>query len=122
MAYFLGVDIGTTYTAAAVWRDGRYEIAGLGNRAATIPSVVLLRDDESVLTGEAAVRRAATEPSRVAREFKRRIGDPTPIIVGGTPYSADALVAKLLRWVVDQVSELEGGPPAGIAVSHPANW
>jgi molecular chaperone DnaK len=122
MAYYLGVDIGTTYTAAAVWRDGRYEIAGLGNRAATIPSVVLLRDDESVLTGEAAVRRAATEPSRVAREFKRRIGDPTPIIVGGTPYSADALVAKLLRWVVDQVSELEGGPPAGIAVSHPANW
>jgi actin-like ATPase involved in cell morphogenesis len=122
MAYFLGIDIGTTYTAAAVWRDGRYEIASLGNRAPTIPSVVLLRDDEAVLTGEAAVRRAATEPGRVAREFKRRIGDPTPIIVAGTPYSADALVAKLLRWVVDQVTAVEGGPPAGIAVSHPANW
>ena len=122
MTYYLGIDIGTTYTAAAVWRDGRNEIASLGNRAPTIPSVVLLRDDEAVLTGEAAVRRAATEPGRVAREFKRRVGDPTPIIVGGTPYSADALVAKLLRWVVGQVSELEGGPPAGIAVSHPANW
>ncbi len=122
MSYYLGIDIGTTYTAAAVWRDGRYEIASLGNRAPAIPSVVLLRDDEAVLTGEAAVRRAATEPARVAREFKRRIGDPTPIIVGGTPYSADALVAKLLRWVVDQVAAVEGGPPAGIAVSHPANW
>ena len=85
MTYYLGIDIGTTYTAAAVWRDGRNEIASLGNRAPTIPSVVLLRDDEAVLTGEAAVRRAATEPSRVAREFKRRVGDPTPIIVGGTP-------------------------------------
>jgi actin-like ATPase involved in cell morphogenesis len=122
MTYYLGIDIGTTYTAAAVWRDGRNEIASLGNRAPTIPSVVLLRDDEAVLTGEAAVRRAATEPGRVAREFKRRVGDPTPIIVGGTPYSADALVAKLLRWVVGQVTEVEGGPPAGIAVSHPANW
>ncbi|HET9608068.1 MAG TPA: Hsp70 family protein, partial [Acidimicrobiales bacterium] len=122
MAYYLGIDIGTTYTAAAVWRDGRYEIASLGNRSPTIPSVVLLRDDEAVLTGEAAVRRAATEPGRVAREFKRRIGDPTPIIVAGTPYSADALMAKLLRWVVEQVSQVEGGPPAGIAVSHPANW
>jgi len=122
MTYYLGIDIGTTYTAAAVWRDGRNEIASLGNRAPTIPSVVLLRDDEAVLTGEAAVRRAATEPGRVAREFKRRVGDPTPIIVGGTPYSADALMAKLLRWVVDQVSGVEGGPPAGIAVSHPANW
>jgi molecular chaperone DnaK len=27
-----------------------------------------------------------------------------------------------LRWVVDKVSESEGGPPAGIAVSYPANW
>ena len=122
MTYYLGIDIGTTYTAAAVWRDGRCDIASLGNRAPTIPSVVLLRDDQAVLTGEAAVRRAATEPDRVAREFKRRIGDPTPIIVGSTPYSADSLVAKLLRAVVDQITQVEGGPPAGVAVSHPANW
>jgi actin-like ATPase involved in cell morphogenesis len=122
MTYYLGIDIGTTYTAAAVWRDGRCDIASLGNRAPTIPSVVLLRDDQAVLTGEAAVRRAATEPDRVAREFKRRIGDPTPIIVGSTPYSADSLVAKLLRAVVDQVTAVEGGRPAGLAVSHPANW
>jgi actin-like ATPase involved in cell morphogenesis len=122
VGYFLGIDIGTTYTAAAVWRDGRYDVAGLGNRAATIPSVILLRDDETVLTGEAATRRAATEPQRVAREFKRRLGDPTPIIVSGTPYSADALMAKLLRWVVDRVAEAEGGPADGIAATHPANW
>ena len=64
MAYYLGVDIGTTYTAAAVWRDGRGDVANLGNRAPSIPSVVLLRDDGTVLVGEAAVRRAATEPCR----------------------------------------------------------
>jgi molecular chaperone DnaK len=122
VAYFLGIDIGTTYTAAAVWRDGRSDVANLGNRAQSIPSVVLLRDDGTVLVGEAAERRAATEPQRVAREFKRRLGDPTPVIVGGTPYSADALIARVLRWVVDRVTELEGGPPARVAVSHPANW
>ncbi|MFS8481148.1 MAG: Hsp70 family protein [Acidimicrobiia bacterium] len=122
MTYYLGIDIGTTFTAAAVWRDGRTDVASLGNRAPSIPTVVLLRDDGSVLVGEAAVRRAATEPDRVAREFKRRVGDPTPIILGGTPYSADALMAHVLRAVVAQVSEVEGGPPAGVAVSHPANW
>jgi molecular chaperone DnaK len=122
VAYFLGIDIGTTYTAAAVWRDGRSDVANLGNRAQSIPSVVLLRDDGTVLVGEAAERRAATEPQRVAREFKRRLGDPTPVIVGGTPYSADALIARVLRWVVDRVTEVEGGPPARVAVSHPANW
>ena len=122
MSYYLGVDLGTTYTAAAVWRDGRVEVVSLGNRAPVIPSVVLLKEDEAILTGEAANRRAATEPGRVAREFKRRMGDPTPIILGGAPYSAPALMGRLLRWVVDAVSEREGGPPTGIAVSHPANW
>jgi actin-like ATPase involved in cell morphogenesis len=122
MSYYLGVDLGTTYTAAAVWRDGHVEITGLGNRAPTIPSVVLLRDDGSMLVGEAAERRAVVEPHRVAREFKRRIGDPTPIVIGGTPYSADALTAKVLRWVVDKVTETEGGAPTGVAITYPANW
>jgi molecular chaperone DnaK len=54
MAYYLGVDIGTTYSAAAVWRDGRVEIASLGNRAPVIPSVVFLRDDGGMLIGAPA--------------------------------------------------------------------
>ena len=85
--YALGIDLGTTYTAAATWRDGRVEIASLGSRGAAIPSVVLLRSDETFLTGETASRRALTEPDRVAREFKRRLGDPTPLLLGGVPYA-----------------------------------
>ena len=118
----LGIDLGTTWTAAAVHRDGRVEIVSLGDRGPTIPSVVFLREDGVVLTGDAANRRAVTEPGRVAREFKRRLGDPTPIIVGGVPYSAEVLTAKLLRWVVDKVTELEGEAPDAIALTHPANW
>jgi len=122
VGYALGVDLGTTYTAAATFRDGRVEIANLGNRAAAVPSVVLLREDETVLTGEAADRRGLSEPERVAREFKRRLGDTTPIFVGGTPYSAEALMARLLRAVVDEVVTREGGLPDSVAVCHPANW
>lgn len=122
MGYQVGIDLGTTFTGAAVHRDGRVEVCPLGSRSADIPSVVLLREDETVLTGEAAVRRALSEPGRVAREFKRRLGDTTPIIVGGSPYSAEALMARLLRSVVDEVTAREGAPPDAIAVSHPANW
>ncbi len=122
MSYQVGIDLGTTYTAAAVHRDEKASIFSLGGRAAAIPSVVLLREDETILTGEAAVRRAITEPERVAREFKRRLGDTTPIIVGGSPYSAEALMARLLRSVLEEVAKREGGPPSRIAVSHPANW
>jgi molecular chaperone DnaK len=122
VAYFLGIDIGTTYTAAAVWRDQRVDIAQLGSRTPVIPSVVLLREDGQLITGEAAERRAMVEPHRVARQFKRRFGDPTPIIVGGTPYSADALAARLARDVVDRVAHRELGQPDGVALVHPANW
>ncbi|HEY6797166.1 MAG TPA: Hsp70 family protein [Kineosporiaceae bacterium] len=120
--YALGVDLGTTFTAAAVWRDGRAEICALGTRAAVIPSVVLPRTDGSFLTGEAAARRAAIEPDRVAREFKRRIGDSTPLLLGGSPYSAEALTARLLASVITLVSAREGGTPASVCVCHPANW
>lgn len=122
MGYQLGVDLGTTYTAAALCRDGHLEVVGLGNHGASVPSVILLREDEGVLTGEAALRRGLLEPARVARQFKRRLGDPTPLLLGGTPYSADALMSKLLRWVVDKVTEEQGAPPDHVAVSHPANW
>jgi actin-like ATPase involved in cell morphogenesis len=120
--YALGVDLGTTFTAAAVWRGGHAEVATLGSRSAAVPSVVLLREDETFLTGESANRRSLSEPHRVAREFKRRFGDTTPILLGGVPYSAEALMAKLLRWVVDEVITREGGDPSSVCVSHPANW
>ena len=121
--YRLGVDLGTTWTAAAVTRPGGgVEVVGLGNRAAVVPSLVLVKADGEVLVGEAAARRGAMEPERLAREFKRRLGDPTPVLVGGSPWSADGLTGLLLRRVVDQVAALEGGPPDALAVAHPANW
>ena len=45
MGYRLGVDLGTTYTAAAVNVDGRAEMLGLGIRAMQVPSVLFVRDD-----------------------------------------------------------------------------
>ena len=122
MGYQLGVDLGTTYTAAAVIRDGHAEVSTLGTRSLEIPSVVLLRDDGELLIGEAAERRSQTEPDRFVREFKRRMGDPTPILLGGSPFSAHALTARLLRGVVKVIADREGGLPDHIVVTCPANW
>src|SRR5215813_3784234 len=111
MAYYLGIDLGTTYTAAAIECDGLVEALTLGNRTASVPSVVFLRDDGEILVGEATTQRAPTDPGRVGREFKRRVDDPTPIILGGTPYAAEMLMARLLRWAVDQIQEQQGESP-----------
>ena len=123
MPYRLGVDLGTTFTAAAV-ADGSTEptVIGLGNRALQIPSVLFLKADGEFLVGEAAERRGLTEPDRLAREFKRRIGDHVPIMVAGAPFSPQALTAHLLRWVVDRATERMGEPPAEVILTHPANW
>ena len=120
--YALGIDLGTAFTAAATWRSGHAEMASLGSRTASIPSVVLLREDESFMTGEAANRRALLQPSRVAREFKRRFGDSTPLLLGGSPHSAESLMAKLLAAVVEDISVREAEAPASVCVCHPANW
>jgi len=122
MQYGLGIDLGTTHTAAAVQVEGRVEVVRLGSRRAEIPSLVFVKPDGGLLIGEAAERRGQSEPGRLAREFKRRMGDPVPILVGGAPFSAHALTAKLLRHVLDTVIQQQDGPPAAITVTHPANW
>jgi molecular chaperone DnaK (HSP70) len=122
MAYDLGVDLGTTFVAAAVSKASQVEMVTLGDRSVVTPSVVYLREDGTVVTGEAAARRAAAGPERVAREFKRRIGDPTPIRLGGTAYPATQLLSLLLRDVLAKVTETEGGPPERVVLTHPANW
>ena len=58
----------------------------------------------------------------MVREFNRRIGDPTPLLVAGSPWSAHALTAALLRHVVGTAAMREGGPPGQVVVTHPANW
>jgi molecular chaperone DnaK len=120
--YGLGVDLGTTYTAAALWRDGRAECVPLGISSLSVPSVLFLRDDDVLLVGDAAVRRGIVEPERLARQFKRRTGDDVPILLGDLQVTATELAGQLLRWVVDTVTDREGGPPAHVTLTHPAAW
>jgi actin-like ATPase involved in cell morphogenesis len=120
--YGLGIDIGTTFSAAAISTAETTDVFPLGARTATIPSVVVVREHGEVLVGEAAERRALSEPARSAREFKRRLGDPTPIFLAGVPYGAESLTAHVLRAIVEQVVERQGRPPSRIALTHPATY
>ena len=127
MRYWLGIDLGTTFTAAAICREeaGRCalpEVIPLGTRSTAVSSVVYLAPDGQVVVGEAAERRALTQPEQVVREFKRRIGDEVPMVIGGLPHSAPEIATMVLRWVIDRVAQREGGPAAGIVITHPASW
>jgi len=121
VTYALGVDLGTTYSAAAVARGADAQAVVLGARAAEIPSVVWFAADGSVLVGDEAERQATVDASRVAREFKRRLGDPVPMVVAGVPHPSEELMSLLLRSIIATVIAQQGGPPDRVVLTHPAN-
>jgi molecular chaperone DnaK len=118
--YSVGVDLGTTFTSAAVSGPDGTRVVSLSPEV-TVPSVAYRAPDGTLLTGTAALA-AATDPTLVARGFKRRLGDPTPLVLGGTPYTPAQLMAAQLRDVLALVTETEGGPPEEIMLTCPAIW
>jgi molecular chaperone DnaK len=127
MSYVLAVDVGTSFTAAALVRINQNaqpvpESLPLGLRGTAVPSVVYYPEEGPILVGEAAERRGLDSPARVVREFKRRVGDAVPIVVGTLSLPAEDVFATVARWVVDRAEEREGAPPSDIILSHPASW
>ena len=53
MGYHLGVDLGTTFVAAAIANDSRVEMFTLGDRTVVTPAVVFLGDDGGLVSGDA---------------------------------------------------------------------
>jgi molecular chaperone DnaK len=126
MTYQVGVDLGATFTAAAACRSGRAEVIPFSPRAAFLSSVAYVHPDGSLVLGESAEQRALSEPDRVARQFTRRVGDGTPLRLGGVSMTADALAARFVAHVVGTVAGMVGGPgappPLRVALTHPAGW
>lgn len=122
MGYGLGIDVGTTFTAAAVFRDGQVRSVTLGQNGDAMPTTVYLTEGEDFVVGDVARRRMTENPAGGAREFKRRLGDSTPLVLNGSPYSADRLMGVVYRHVIKVVTETEGEPPSFVVVSHPSNW
>ncbi len=147
MGYGLGVDLGTSFTRAAISRDGQSRMVSLGENSLLVASVVQVLPDGSLRAGEGSSVTApdtdtkadtgadagidtdtdtdsgdGVDPARTGRDFKRRLGDPTPLVIGGQPHSAVSLLAATLASVLTRVTALEGGPPDHVVLTCPAVW
>ncbi|MCW3841892.1 Hsp70 family protein [Micromonospora yasonensis] len=123
MPYVLGMDIGSSSTAAAVARrqDGswaRPEVVPLDPRSGVVPSVLHLSPDGSLTVGGPGT----DDPGRTTRDFVGRIGDDVPLMLGGETCPPQTLIAELATWVVERVSAREGGLAEAVVLSHPAGW
>src|SRR5258706_996501 len=71
----LGIDLGTTYSLAALWRDGRPQILGpRGRPDGRIPSVIHFPASGAPLVGWPARNRAALQPEATLFSVKRLMG------------------------------------------------
>lgn len=93
----IGIDLGTTHSLAAFWRDGQAHIIpnALGDNLT--PSVVGLDDDGSVLVGRAARERLQTHPQLTTALFKRYMGSERRVTLGKQSFRPEELSSMVLR-------------------------
>lgn len=85
----IGIDLGTTNSLAAVWRNGQSELIPNALGKFLTPSVVCVDEDGMVLTGEAARDLQLIKPQNCAANFKRMMGTSKTFKLGGREFRAE---------------------------------
>jgi molecular chaperone DnaK len=85
MAKVLGIDLGTTNSAMAVYTNGEAAIIVNKEGKNTTPSIVAFTDKGEILVGESAKRQAVTNPEKTIYSIKRIMG-----LMCDEPKSAEA--------------------------------
>ena len=124
MAYRLGIDLGATSVAAAVAVDGSpAEVIMLGSHQPQLPSTLYVTDDGSVMVGEQAVARAASDPARAVLDPLQRLAADLPAFDDGTDHvAAESGVAALLSAALRAATTAQGAAPSDCVLSHPVGW
>lgn len=120
----IGIDLGTSNSAAAVLRGGRPVIIpsaeGISVGGKAFPSYVALTADDQVLVGEPARRQAVSNPEGTASAFKRKMGKRENIRLGDRDYSPEQLSAFLLQKIKRDAEAFLGEPVEKAVVTVPA--
>lgn len=116
----IGIDLGTTNSLAAVWRDGKSELIPNSLGEYLTPSVVSVDDDGSILVGAAARDRLISHPERTAAGFKRAMGTSRRFELGGRIFTAEDLSSFILRRLREDAEAYLGEVVDEAVVSVPA--
>ncbi|WGT32111.1 MULTISPECIES: molecular chaperone HscC [Pseudomonas] len=116
----LGIDLGTTNSLIAVWREGRAELIRNALGDVLTPSVVSLDEDDTILVGKAARARLTTHPERTAAAFKRFMGSDRQIQLGSRQFSPEELSALVLGSLKQDAEAFLGQAVTEAVISVPA--
>lgn len=116
----IGIDLGTTNSAVAIWRDGKAELVPNALGDLLTPSAVSLADDGALIVGRAARERQTTHADRTATLFKRLMGTAEILRMGNKDYTPQELSAMVLRQLKADAEAHTGEPVTGAIITVPA--
>jgi len=139
----IGIDLGTTNSAVAIYENGEAKIIANKEGKNTTPSVVAFTDKGEVLVGEAAKRQMVTNPEKTvysikrimglmceedkAREAKERLpyhviekGGACAIEIDGKTYTPQEISAKILMKLKEDAESYLGSTVTDAVITVPA--
>lgn len=124
MAKIIGIDLGTSNSAAAVMMGGKpalipaAEGTSIGGKA--FPSVVAFTKDGQLLVGEPARRQAVTNPDNTIIAAKRKMGSDHVFKIQGKEYKPQQISAFILQKIKKDAESFLGEPVAKAVITVPA--
>lgn len=116
----IGIDLGTTNSLAAVFRNGKAELIPNQFGFVTTPSVVSVDTTGEILVGQSAKERLISCPELSAASFKRRIGSEQPVLLGTREFLPEELSALVLRKLKEDAERYLGEEITEAVISVPA--
>jgi molecular chaperone DnaK len=124
MSKIIGIDLGTSNSAASVMEGGKPVIipSAEGNSLAgkAFPSYVAFTKDGQLLVGEPARRQAVTNPEGTVFEAKRKMGSSFKYKLGDKEYTPEQISAFILQKIKKDAESYVGSPVSKAVITVPA--
>lgn len=116
----LGIDLGTTNSACAVWKDGKATLIPNRLNEFLTPSVVGVDEQGEILIGKSARHRLISHAKTTASVFKRYMGTDYKIELGKRSFTATELSSLILSSLKEDAEEFLGETITHAVISVPA--
>jgi len=116
----IGIDLGTSTTEAAIYRNGKVEMIPNSEGKIITPSAIGLDANGDIIIGESARAQYCIYPERTAIEVKRKLGTSERIRLGDKSYTPVELSSMLLKYVKGCAEAYLGEEIKHVVISVPA--
>jgi len=122
----LGIDLGTTNSAAAIYENGRATVIpsaeGPTMAGKMFPSVVAFTKDGQLLVGESAKRQATANPEGTVYEIKRKMGTDYKVSIYGKEYTPQQISSFILQKIKKDAETYLAVPIKKAVITVPAHF